>query len=360
MKGRVAYSMEQLKDIAETVSKETGIPLCKRDIERIAAALLRTQDFWHIIEYSEEPVPVVASTLRIFEQKGIAEARTDGIFLTPEGERAFRETGIRPVVDHRCPRCKGRTVVGDAFAEALRRFDSIHGRRPPALRVFDQAYVTPGTTFARIALADSHGDIRGKDILVLGDDDLMGLGLAFTQLPNSVTVIEIDERIIDFQKEESSRAGVKMLKVIRHDLRKPLPESLIDSFDVFFCDPPETIAAFDAFIGRGALSLKGPGGAGYFGLTSAESSFAKWKILQEGLSARGFVLTDLIRRFNEYVNWDYAEDMRAWKMAPVKNPPGRNWYRSAMFRVELLRKGRIPNTDLTDSEIYKDWESSTV
>ncbi|MGC9373079.1 MAG: bis-aminopropyl spermidine synthase family protein [Thermovirgaceae bacterium] len=350
----------ELKDIAENVSKETGIPLCGRDVERVAAALLRTPDFWHIIEYSEEPVPVVASTLRIFEQRGLAEVQNDGVFLTPEGARAFQKTGIWPVVAHLCPRCKGRTVVKDAFTEALRRFESIHGKRPPALRVFDQAYVTPETTFARIALADSHGDIRGKDILVLGDDDLMGLGLAFTQLPKSVTVIEIDERLIEFEREEASRAGIKTLKAAKHDLRKPLPESLIDSFDVFFCDPPETVAAFDAFIGRGALSLKGPGGAGYFGLTSAESSFAKWKILQEGLLARGFVLTDLIRGFNEYVNWDYAEDMRAWEMAPVKNPPGRNWYRSAMFRVELVRKGRIPNTDLTDSEIYNDRESSTV
>jgi predicted methyltransferase len=66
-------------------------------------------------------------------------------------------------------------VVVAAFVEALRRFDSIHGRRPPALRVFDQAYVAPETTFARIALADSHGDIRGKDIVILGDDDLRGL-----------------------------------------------------------------------------------------------------------------------------------------------------------------------------------------
>jgi len=350
----------ELKDIAETVSQETGIPLCRRDVERVAAALLRTSDFWHIIEYSEEPVPVVASTLRIFEQKGIIEVRNDGVFLTPVGEWTFQKRGIQPVGDHLCPHCKGRTVVKDAFAEAMSRFESIHHKRPQALRVFDQAYVTPETTFARIALADSHGDVRGRDILVLGDDDLMGLGLALTQLPKSVTVIEIDERIVDFEKEESSRAGIKTLKATKYDLRKPLPESLLDSFDVFFCDPPETVAAFDAFIGRGALSLKGPGGAGYFGLTSAESSFAKWKILQESLLARGFVLTDLIRGFNEYVNWDYVEDMRAWEMAPVKTPPGRNWYRSAMFRVELVSKGPIPNTDLTDSEIYNDRESSTV
>ncbi|MFP4481792.1 MAG: bis-aminopropyl spermidine synthase family protein [Thermovirgaceae bacterium] len=350
----------ELQDFAETLSRETGIPLCGRDVERVAAALLRTPDFWHIIEYSEEPVPVVASTLRMFEEKGLVERRPDGVFLTSEGEIAFRNKGIRPVVNHICSRCKGRTVVDDDFSEALCLFKSIHGKRPQALRIFDQAFVTPETTFARIALADNHGDIRGKDILVLGDDDLVGLGLAFTQLPKSVTVIEIDERIIDFERKESRHAGIKTLVARKHDLRKPLPEDLLRCFDAFFCDPPETVAAFDAFIGRGAVSLKGPGGAGYFGLTSAESSFAKWKLLQEGLASKGFVLTDLIRGFNEYVNWDYAEDMRAWKMAPVKNRPRRNWYRSAMLRVELVEKRHIQNEDLTDSEIYNDLESSTV
>ncbi len=350
----------ELNVLAETVSKESGIPLCGRDLERIAAALLRTSDFWHIVEYSEEPIPVVTRTLEMFEEKGFAERRQDGIFITSLGKKSLESAGVAPAVSHVCPYCKGRTVVNDDFRDALLLFESIHDKRPRPLRVFDQAFVTPETTFARIAFADAHGDIRGKDILVLGDDDLVGLGLAFTKLPKSVTVVEIDQRIIDFETREARRRGLDILAVRRHDLCKPLPEDFIGSFDVFFSDPPETLAAFDAFIGRGALSLRGPGGAGYFGLTSAESSFAKWKLLQDNLSAKGFVLTDLIRGFNEYVNWDYVEEMQAWELAPVKKAPRKNWYYSSMFRVELIEKEYIVNKDLTHKEIYNDRESSTV
>lgn len=350
----------KLEEFAAAVSKETGIPLCGRDVERVVAAVIKTPDFWQIVEYSEEPLPVVAAVLRLFIEEGLAEKGREGLFPTPACLEAAAEKGIHAPGCHVCPRCEGKTVVEEAFSGALDLFRAAHRRRPPALQVFDQAFVTPRTTFARVALADARGDVRGKDILVLGDDDLVGLALAFTGLPKSVTVLEIDERIVAFEDEESSKLAPGILTARRQDLRKPLPQELVSAFDAFFCDPPETVAAFDAFIGRGTLSLKGPGRAGYFGLTSSESSFSKWKVLQEGLLSKGFVVTDLIRRFNEYVNWDYTEDMKAWEMAPVKKPPRSNWYRSAMFRVELVERHDIPNEDLTDCEIYNDRESSTV
>ena len=350
----------KLEDLAEKISRETDIPLCGRDVERVVAALLKTPVFWHVVEHSEEPVPVVASTLRLLQEMGLVETPEDALVFTPKGRDFVAEKGICVPMNHVCQSCLGRTVVNDAFDEALGLFKSVQEKRPKPLRIFDQAFVTPETTFARIALADARGDIRGKEIVVLGDDDLVALALAITRLPKTVTILEIDERIISFQKEQARKLKIENLRIKRHDLRKPLPEDIIGKFDVFFCDPPETVAAFDAFIGRGALSLKGPGNAGYFGVTTAESSFSKWKALQESLIARGFVITDLIRRFNEYENWDYAEEMRAWEMAPIKIRPVENWYRSAMFRVELVEKTGISNDDLTDRDIYNDQESSTV
>ncbi|HCD71546.1 MAG: N4-bis(aminopropyl)spermidine synthase [Thermovirga sp.] len=349
------------KAYAEEVALNTKIEVRKRDVERILSAIMNNSNFWKIVQLSEEPVPVVAELIKIMERDGFVAIEGDQIKFTDDGKALCKDEGIEPLHIHSCPTCSGRTVILDeSLKEPYDKFLELHVERPEAIRQYDQAYVTPETTFSRIALADSRGDIRNKDVIVLGDDDMVALALAITRLPRRIVMLEIDERIVDFQRRKAKELGLSNLEVRRHDLRKPLPEDLLGQFDVFFCDPPETVAALAAFVGRGVATLRGMGGAGYFGLTSSESSFAKWRRLEQVLLDKGLVITDIIRNFNEYVNWGYAEEMLAWKLAPVKVKPTENWYYSSIFRVEVVNEIPVSNEDLTDSDIYNDAESSTV
>jgi predicted methyltransferase len=72
------------------------------------------------------------------------------------------------------------------------------------------------------------------------------------------------------------------------------------------------------------------------------------------------VITDLIRDFNEYVNWDYHEQMKAWELAPCAHMPDFNWYRSSLVRVEALKAGKVRNEECSDPSIFRDPESSTT
>lgn len=346
-------------DLASIVTKITNIPWNARNVERVLSALLVSNNFWDIVSFSFEPLPAVAAVLRTLAEEGIVFFSELGVELTDRGRRFIEREKIFPLHSHACPRCEGRTVVIDEFQEAFGKFAKIQLDRPEAIIKFDQGYVTPDTTFARIALADSRGDLRGKRALVLGDDDLVGIALGLTGLVEDIVVLELDERIIDFEQRVASQYSLP-LKALKHDLRKPLPEELLGSFDVFFCDPPETVEALDAFVGRGVVGLKGLGGAGYFGITHAESSFYKWRLLEMALLQRGLVISDIITDFNVYMNWEYVDEMLAWDLAPVKQPPHRNWYKSSMIRVEVVEKVEVPNEDLTDRDIYNDPESSTT
>ena len=351
--------MEILEQIAKEAEANTQVPAYPRSVEKVIAAVMSSPSFWKIVDLSDEPLPLVAEILKLLNKHDLVAFEGTQILLTEAGAELARKLGIEPFVSHRCPTCKGRSVViDDSLKPAFEKFLKIQENRPPAIHQYDQGYVTPENTFARVALADDRGDLRGKKVVVLGDDDLMSIALALTGLPAKVTILEIDERLVNFIKEVSDEYNLNIDARV-HDLRQPLPEDVVGAYDTFFTDPPETVEAIKAFVGRGVATLKGPRCAGYFGVTRRESSVDKWRRIQEVLINMGLVITDLLHNFNEYVNWDYYQEMRGWQLTPVKEPPKEIWYRSTQFRVETVRGFKGFNEPIV-GDIYNDAESSTT
>ncbi|MDP2727485.1 MAG: bis-aminopropyl spermidine synthase family protein, partial [Dehalococcoidia bacterium] len=210
---------------------------------------------------------------------------------------------------------------------------------------------------ARLALMADRGDLEGKDLLVLGDDDLMGLAAALTALPRRIVVIEIDPRLTGFMKEAARSEGLP-LEVVTHNLEEPLPEALTASFDTFFTDPPDAPGGLRLFLSRGIQALKGPGSSGYFGVTVIESSLYRWRELQEYLVRDcGVVITDLIPDFSTYANWDYLEGSLKTEMEGLLQPPREPWYRSALHRIELLPGSKPCFDGLDQRQLYVGRES---
>lgn len=348
-----------LQNIAKEVTIASGIQVNSRNLERILSAILVSEDFWKIVHLAHEPLITVVALLNILTGKGYINISSGKISLTPEGKGLISSTGIVAPADTLCSSCCGRTVTTDRYSDEMTLFLKIQEDRPRAIRSFDQAYVTADTVFSRIAFADSRGDLNQRDVLILGDDDLMSIALALTGIPKRIVTFEIDERIVDFIKAHTREMKVPV-HVERRDLRKPFPRDLLGRADTFFCDPPESVSGMNLFLERGLAGIKGAGSSGYFGLTSAESSYRKWADLEKLLLVSGFVITDLVRDFNEYVNWDYHEQMRAWELAPCTHMPDLNWYRSSLVRVEALRAEAVRNEECSDPSIFRDLESSTT
>lgn len=349
-----------LVDLANRVREESGLDLSPRDVERLLAALLASEDIWRIVELAHVPLLVVCAGLRALAESGWVTWGGGAVRLTPEGEKACARLGIAPVRSLDCARCGGRGVEASPLREVAAAFHRIASNRPEASQEFDQGYVTEESTIARIAVMWARGDLAGKDLLVLGDDDLVSVAAALTGLPRRVAVLDLDLRITSFVAEIAAREGLA-IEAYRHDLREPLPAELRARFDTFFCDPTESLRGFLAFAGRGLSALRGLGCAGYLGLTHAEASLAKWRAIQQEILAWGAVLTDLRDGFHSYVNWPYVETMRAWEHLPVRRIPGRfePWYRSALVRIELVTEARV-NLERLEGNIFLDDEAATI
>ncbi|WP_297417204.1 N(4)-bis(aminopropyl)spermidine synthase [Thermococcus sp.] len=351
-----------MMEIVESVRERTNIPVYERTVENVLSAILASDDIWRIVDLSEEPLPLVVRVITVLHEMGYVAFDGSNVVLTESGKRLVEKYGIGARRDYTCSHCGGKTVELSAFGDLLGQFREIVKDRPQPKHDFDQAYVTPETTVARIALMHTRGDLENREVFVLGDDDLTSVALMLSGLPKRIAVLDIDERLVKFIERTADEIGYDNIEMFTFDLREPLPDYALHKFDTFITDPPETVEAIRAFVGRGIATLKGPGCAGYFGITRRESSLDKWREMQRVLlNEFGVVITDIIRNFNEYVNWGYEEETRAWRLLPVKVKPSYNWYRSYMFRVQTLEgsKGfekRIPVGD----ELYNDEEASTT
>jgi len=342
------------------VEKKTRIAVSSRDIERILAALLTSEDMWRIAELVRIPLLALCEGLRALADAGWVRWNTHLVRLTEDGERACAQLGVAPAPNLDCPRCGGRGIEMGILDDLSAAFSRIAADRPDASQEFDQGYVTEETTLARVAQMWRHGDLAGKDILIVGDDDLVSVAAGLTGFPRRVVVLDVDPRITSFIARVARQESLP-IEVLSHDLRTPLPPSLARAFDTFACDPTESLAGFLLFAGRGLSSLRGPGGAGYLGLTHAEASLAKWRAIQQKLLAWGAVITDLRDGFHAYVNWPYVETMRGWEHLPVRRVPGRfePWYRSALVRIELVTEAQ-PDLAPIEGNIFLDDEAATT
>lgn len=350
----------ELGKIAKTIQERHGIPVTERDVARVISAVLRSADIWRIVDLAGIPVLAACEALRILAEEGFVASRAGRLVVTADGKRAAERWGIVPAQELRCPRCRGRGLELSLFSELGEKFHELAQNRPAAAQEFDQGYVTEETTVARIALLYVRGDLVGKEILVLGDDDLVSLAASLTGLPRRVVALDVDPRIVQFLRD-AARAENLALEVYQHDLREPLPAELLRRFDAFVCDPPESFPGYLAFAHRGISALRGPGGAGYLGLTTLEASLAKWRRIELAILEAGAVITDLFPNFHEYVNWPYIETMRAWSHLPVKRIPGKlePWYRSALIRIELVEEPKVENVRYS-GDIFTDEEAATT
>ncbi len=350
----------KLTSLLDAARKEAPIPFSPRDAERAMAALLTTDDLWEAVRLSHAPMRFLCAFWNQMVKEGLLTATDGRLRLTDTGREIALALGISPAREAVCDVCEGRGVdFRKLFREAAEKFIAICQNRPEAIQDYDQGYVTESTTLARIAFVWQRGDLEGKEIIVLGDDDLMSIAAALTGAPKRILALDIDERLINFINEVAEREGLTNLQAVRHDLRESIPNEWLGSFDTFLCDPTESFVGFKAFVERGLLCLKGVGSAGYFGLTHVESSLDKWARIQKFLLESGAVITDLRDDFSGYVNWGYIEMMRSWDWLPTKVAPQKVWYCSAFYRIELIREPQVENKRL-EGNIFEDEEAATT
>lgn len=323
-------------------------------MRRVLRALKSTGDFWDVVALSEETVPDVARAIEFLKEHGVVTV-DEGIIKW----RADILSELDSIPDNICPRCRGRGVLPRAYVGLVDRFVRLTRERPGVKRDYDQACMTTGSVWARVAFMEMRDSLKGSSILVIGDDDLTSIALALTGKPKRIVVVEIDPELTEFIDGVARSEGLP-IETVNLDIREPLPEELKRSFDILSSEPSETLDALRVFVGRGISALKGEGSSGYVGLTRREASLTKWQAFERILLDEfSVVITDVVRNFTEYTHWDYFEETRAFSLTPSGTIPRRPWYHSYLIRFELLSTSRGFEEPYT-GDFYSDDESSTT
>jgi len=292
---------------------------------------------WELLERSDQTLRESISTIKRLCKEGLIDEDKGVFYLTEKGRQSINPKDLQYEA-RICGVCGGKRIIAKAsFKDLVKRFEEIVKERPEPTLDYFQGYMLAEDVVARVALMHHYGDVGGKSIALIGDDDLLSVALALTQLPSKITVLDIDKRLGDFITKVNSRHGFN-IEYVEYDVAKPLPKSLVGRFDVFSSEPLETLSGLKAFLIRGITCLK-KDGVGYFGLTLHEASLRKWLETQRLLSKMKCVITDIIQGFSSYP-MDYSTvnyEKFAYNLGfQMKKNPGVNWYKSALIRFQAL------------------------
>jgi len=310
-------------------------------------------------------IPQQDGTLPEFYQV-VQEVKKAGLVDDKDGVLSLTSSGNELVLSQSsalsnsiCPSCTGRGYSLRTHAsEILATFKEILKERPAPADEYDQQCITPENIMVRVAFMEDRGDLAGKEILIIGDDDMLSIALALTGLPKRVVVLEVDTRVNEFVNKVAKERN---LPISAHDfdVRKAFPPHFKGQFDVFNCDPVETVEGFKLFVSAGLMSLKGIGSVCYFGLTSLEAGVAKWYKIQESLLQMNLVTTDIRRNFNEYEVTHFDSTFTIDQKLGI-NQKQHTWYWSALWRTEAIAQPKpavVVNGKQIEFDIYRDEET---
>lgn len=331
--------------------------MSKRIKNQILRALKKKKmSFWELINYQDSHIVEFMHNLQslIKEGKIIGEG---GYFSLIE-DVDIKEK--QPVI---CNHCNMGIELKEHFKELLDRFLEVTRDRPLPVSDFDQGFVRPRDTIARLAFIYERGDLEDQEIFILGDDDLLSVAIGLTGMAKRVLVVEIDTRITSFIRDFCKDRGITNISIKEYNVLEEIPIEERKRYDVFITDPVETKKGLKLFVGRCIETLKGKGSSGYIGFTHREASLNKWHNFQRFLIDAGFVITDILRDFSIYPEAEnkWEEFYRTYKMMKeMKLPmPDTDWYKSCFVRFEAIVDPQIPAFDIPRDlkELYFDEES---
>ena len=307
-------------------------------MERVREEILmilsrKDTDFFEIVSKSNYTAKEILDELKKLSDEKIIKEK-DGIFsLENKIDKKISTSFL-------CDKCNGRGVYDNLnfWSTLIKEYDEIAKNRPLPTNVYDQGVIDNESAISRFLYMLSRGDLYKKKIIILGDDDLMGILFSLSGIVDEITVLEIDERLVNYINSVKKEKNLKNIEVYTYDARDPLEDIFKNKFDTFFTDPVETVEGLLIFVSRMVEALKGDRCSGYFGLSSIESNIDKWFRIQKSLNEMNLVITDIRRNFSYYKLSDniIESDLLIVKENPFKiKNPNKLWYNSHLYRVEV-------------------------
>lgn len=179
-------------------------------------------------------------------------------------------------------------------------FDRYQKERFEADRKIDQFRATKETVWNRVAIMNQNGDLDNHRLLFLGDADWVAVAAAYLKQAKRIFVVEIDERVVNDLKKISQENNLK-IEILKHDLKRPLPNHLLNNFDLVFSDPPYTANGVSLFLSRSIEALDEKSSSRvYFCYGQSDRARERSLEIQRLLSQLGLLIEECRPKFNRY------------------------------------------------------------
>jgi hypothetical protein len=242
-----------------------------------------------------------------------------------------------------------RAQVGVADEGALvERMAGLAAGLPPSRWRLDHVPATATTMARRAMYLAAEYELAGASVLCLGDHDLTSLAVGSTEPGAELTVVDIDERILEHVTGSAAELGLP-LTAAWADLRLVLPPSLTGTADLVFTDPPYTAEGMRLFLTRAIEALRPTGHERLaFCFGTGERHLVKALEVQSLLGDLRLALEAMLPGFNRY---DGAEAIGARSDLYICRPTKGARVGEPARPARRARPGRAPS-GLPGTRIY--------
>lgn len=245
--------------------------------------------------------------------------------------------------------CKYKEIDYDKLSNELKL---IWNKKPLPTFLFDQRPVTLKTTIERVKYFLKRNDIYNKNIVFLGDDDLTSIALALTKVKCQITVLDIDERLINFINQISEEYNLNINAKVFNALEN-VPKELKHKFDCLITDPTPEVIPFTIFMNDAIDLLKKDNSIIY---TSIYSSAMKETIeLQNVINKMNLYITEIIPRFTEYqaiYELYKKEDIEFIKKYNIPFNEDSICFTESLFRLKITNKTKKTKLNYQGKDIF--------
>ncbi|MHB7980579.1 putative methyltransferase [Clostridium sporogenes] len=186
--------------------------------------------------------------------------------------------------------------------------NNIFENRPKADVSVDQSKCTLETAIKRALLCLENNCLIGKNILCVGDDDLISVSIGMllhtlysgnmNLCKTKIYVLDSDQRILDYICEIAKLYDLPV-NCYNIDFRDSIPNEYISKMDCLYTDPPYTLSGMKLFLSRGLECLKNSVSLNVF-LSYAHKSQEEMLKIHKIFIELGLSALRIMPKFNRY------------------------------------------------------------
>jgi predicted methyltransferase len=326
-----------LETFLRETSKHRKFKVDKAYLEDSLRMILEKQpiDLWGMLKNSDEDFEgIVAIIMQLHDKKMVNVFENGKIVLTPKGKEFAKK--LVPVTLPKSYKTRYSYPIPKPMQKILKRIKRIYKEVNPKDE-YEQGSLRPEASVRKVTYAINRGDIAGKRVVCVGDDDILSLIMGMTGLPKSILAVDIDDDILSTIRKHGKRLSVP-ITTINHNLCYPIPSKFRGKYDTFLTQPPDTVLGYTLFLSRGVELLKRESGMiGYGGLTPTACPRRALIEIQNIIVKMGLVQTDYVRKFCEYPPLR-TEIKKVEVPDYIPYPPSKLWYVSDLQRLKTTTK----------------------